>query len=70
MIFIREIPLPYGVRGFTTPDIDDNYNIYINEKLSDEQKRRTLDHEMEHIKNDDFYSCEDISVIEDRIRCK
>ncbi len=62
--------MPYGVRGFTTPDIDDNYNIYINEKLSDEQKRRTLDHEMEHIKNDDFYSCEDISVIEDRIRCK
>lgn len=62
--------MPYGVRGFTTPDIDDNYNIYINEKLSDEQKRRTLDHEMEHIKNDDFYSFEDISVIEDRIRCK
>lgn len=60
--------MPYGVRGFTTPDIDDNYNIYINEKLSDEQKRRTLDHEMEHIKNDDFYSFEDISVIEDRIR--
>lgn len=62
--------MPYGVRGFTTPDIDDNYNIYINEKLSDEQKRRTLDHEMEHIKNDDFYSFEDISVIEDRIRRK
>lgn len=62
--------MPYGVRWFTTPDIDDNYNIYINEKLSDEQKRRTLDHEMEHIKNDDFYSFEDISVIEDRIRRK
>ena len=70
MIFIREIPLPYGVRGFTAPDIDNNYNVYINQKLSDDQKRRTLDHEMEHIKNEDCYSDEDIAFIENRISCK
>lgn len=67
MVFVREIPLPYGVRGFTTPDIDDNYNIYINETLSDEQKLLTLKHEINHVKNNDCHSDYDISFLEQRI---
>lgn len=55
MIHIREIKMPLTVRAFTVPDSNGDYNIYINMDLSDEAKRKSLDHEKRHIENDDFH---------------
>lgn len=55
-IFIRKIPLPFGVRAFTLPDSQGDYNVYINEKLSYEQQMKSLEHEKAHIDNGDFLS--------------
>ena len=41
--------LPYRVKGFVIP-CEDGYCIYINADLSDEEKRITYEHEIEHIR--------------------
>ena len=63
-VFIRKIPLPSGVRAFTIPDAQGDYNIYINENLSGEQQLKSLEHEKNHILNDDFYKDESAAEIE------
>ncbi len=60
MIFIREIKMPLTIRAFTIPDANGDFNIYINEDLSDAAKRKSLEHEKTHIKRNDFQK--DISV--------
>ena len=55
-IIIRLMPLPVGVRAFTIPDADGNYNVYLNCRLSAEQQRRSLRHEQMHIERNDFYT--------------
>ena len=63
--FVREIPLPFEVKGMVTPNAeDDSFSIYINSLLSDEQKLKALEHEIKHIEDDDFYNCKDIVEIE------
>ena len=63
--FVREIPLPYSVKGMVTPNAeDDSFSIYINALLPDEQKKKALDHEIKHIENDDFYNGKSIEEIE------
>lgn len=63
--YVREVPLPYEVKGMVTPDEnDDGYNIYINSRLSEDQKRKALKHEVDHIENDDFYNDKPIEEIE------
>ena len=54
-IIVRKIPLPVHVRAFTMPDPQGDYNIYINSALSEEQQRRSLLHELRHIRRDDFF---------------
>ena len=63
---VREVNLPYGVEGAVTPNNDTTFSIYINQNLSDDQKRKALKHEIEHIENDDFYNGKDIEEIEKR----
>lgn len=55
-IFIREIKMPLTIRAFTLPDANGDFNIYINENLSEEAKRKSLAHEKKHIKRSDFTS--------------
>ena len=47
---IREIKMPLTIRAFTIPDANGDFNIYINEDLSDEAKKKSLAHEKKHIK--------------------
>ncbi|MBQ7638266.1 MAG: hypothetical protein IJS90_05155 [Clostridia bacterium] len=54
-IIIREIVLPSAVRAFTLPDEQGDYNVYINSSLSDEQRKKSFQHELMHISRDDFY---------------
>ena len=63
MIFVREIELPIKIKGYTSPDIDGNYNVYINRDLDDTVKKKTLDHELSHIEKGHCF-CEDVSAYE------
>lgn len=63
-IFIREMKMPLTIRAFTVPDANGDYNIYLNNNLSDEAKQKSLNHEREHIENNDFSSSELARVIE------
>ena len=63
-IIVRLMPLPVGVRAFTLPDSDGDYNIYLNSCLSFEQQRRSLHHEQMHIRRGDFYKDIPASVLE------
>ena len=57
-IIIRGIVLPPHVRAFTLPDAQGDYNVYLNSMLSEEQQRRSLAHELRHIRRGDFYQRE------------
>ncbi len=63
-IFIREMKMPLTIRAFTVPDANGDYNIYINNDLSEEAKERSLKHEKMHIENNDFSSSEFARKIE------
>lgn len=67
-VFIRKIPLPLGVRAFTLPDEQGDFNIYINNKLSDEQQYISLKHEIQHILNGDCYKDMPACEIERRMK--
>lgn len=63
--FVREVSLPFEVKGIVTPNAeDDSFSIYINSRLSDDQKRKALKHEIDHIENDDFYNGKTIEEVE------
>lgn len=67
-IYIRTLSLPARIKGFTSLDADGDYNIFINESLSQEAKERTLKHEIQHISEkhlEYFYrECADADQIE------
>lgn len=66
-LIVREMKMPATVRAFTVPDADGNFNIYINKDLSDDAKKKSLDHEKRHISRNDFSACELARVIEDEL---
>lgn len=43
---------------------DGTYSVYINAKASDEQKKKAMRHEYDHMANDDMYGDQDILNIE------
>jgi hypothetical protein len=55
-IIIRIIDLPETVKGFTVKDENDDYNVYINAKLSEDARADAWRHEIEHIRKDHFYN--------------
>ena len=46
--------MPLTIRAFTLPDANGDYNIYVNESLSEEAKMKSLEHEKRHIERGDF----------------
>lgn len=63
-VFIRTIPLPYTVHGLVTPNDDGTYNIYLNENLPEETRRRYLSHELAHIAGDHLYDERPVEELE------
>lgn len=61
---VYEVPLPGDVRGAVRIDAEGFASIYINEALCPEQKRRTFDHEMRHIKRNDHMNGQSIREVE------
>ena len=65
MIFTRQADdLPFGVRGFVIHDENDDYTIFLNDRLGRDVNLKTLDHELEHIESNDFYATDEADYIE------
>ena len=63
--FIRLVPFPTTkCGGAVTPNDDGTYSVYINSRLDRRRQRKAADHELEHIKNDDFADGRKIADIE------
>ena len=67
-IVVRLMPLPAHVRAFTMVDAQGDYNVYINESMSFEQRRRSVAHEKRHIERKDFDREQRATEIERRAR--
>ena len=52
---VRIVRLPMHIHGFTMPDENGDYNIYLNDRLSDAELVRAYDHEVKHIEAGHFY---------------
>ena len=65
-IYVRLVNLPSSVKGVTVLDENDDYNIYINQKLPPDQQRKVYEHEKNHIDNNDFHNFDEIEEVEDR----
>lgn len=66
-VIVRLISMPLSVRAFTVPDAQGDYNVYLNEALSDEQLKKSFVHEKEHIKRGDFYKDMTAKAIESAV---
>ncbi len=60
--------MPLTIRGFTVPDANGDFNIYINESLSEAAKKKSLEHERNHIINNDFQKDMSAKLIESLVR--
>ena len=67
-IVVRLMPLPLHVRAFTMVDAQGDYNVYINEAMSFEQRLRSFAHEKRHIEREDFSSGQRATEIERKAR--
>ncbi len=55
-VFVRLVRFPsLSVRGAVREDVDGNYNVYIDERLSEEQQRQEYMHELKHIHKKHFH---------------
>ena len=61
---VRLMDLPHAVKGFVALDEDGFANIYINSRLSREEQRKTVRHEINHLAKDDFFNNVDIMSAE------
>ena len=55
-VLTRLIDLPDTVPAVTVLDEDGNYNVYINARLSNDNRRIAFEHELKHIKKSHFYT--------------
>lgn len=63
-IIVWKKDLPYFIRGQVLRDSDGDYNIYINARMSADMQRKTIWHELNHVKRGDFDSAYDIKYVE------
>lgn len=66
-VIIRIVRLPPHIRGYTMPDENGDYNIYISDCLNDESRVKTLRHELKHIRCGDIYSNESALQLESKM---
>lgn len=52
-IYFRELTAPLCCRGFVLEDPDGDFTVFVNRDLSPEQKVRTVEHELSHIRHGD-----------------
>ena len=52
--YVRLVSLPRAVEGVSVPNDDGSFDIYINSRLSPQQREETLEHELRHLKQEHF----------------
>ena len=63
--FVHLVPFPPGMYdGAVMPNDDGTFSIYIDSNADDEHRRIALEHELNHIRLDHFYSEKPLDVIE------
>lgn len=60
--YVYLIDLPDGVRGCTVPGANNDFTIYIDKRLSDEQQLKTYQHELRHILEGDFEKADVVEI--------
>lgn len=64
--FVHLVPFPHcGYDGAVMPNDDGTFSIYIDSNADDEHRRTALEHELNHIRLDHFYSEKPRSVLEE-----
>ena len=63
-IFVRYVMLPPGVNGATVTNSDGTLDVYINERLSDEGRRKALSHELRHARGSHMWICRPVALDE------
>lgn len=53
-IMVRLIDMPTAAGGFTLPDANGDYNVYINARAGLPAQLQAYEHELRHIHNGDF----------------
>ena len=66
-IITRLIDMPTRIKGFTLPDPDGNYNIYLNQNLTQEEIDEIYRHEIKHIELGHFCSFKTVAELEAEI---
>ena len=61
---VRMVNLPGDIHGAVRLSEDGFANIYINDQLSPQARKKAFRHEAKHIENNDFYNDKPISEIE------
>ena len=61
IIRLAHIPVP----GVTVLDENGDYNVYINDRLTFEQRRKVVDHEMNHIELEHFFDDRSVKDLEE-----
>ena len=65
MIYTRQASdLPSGVKGFVLHDENDDYTIFLNDRLGRNANIKTFDHELDHIAFGDIYATDSADYIE------
>lgn len=52
--YVYMVPFPDGIREAVTPGYENDYTIYINENLPDEEKLKAYRHAVNHCIRNDF----------------
>lgn len=63
-IYVYQIPLPMTVKEMVSPGCDDDFTIYINDRLSDRRKLEAYEHALRHCNGD--FALDDVQEIEKR----
>jgi hypothetical protein len=63
-VIIRLVDLPFPIKGATVKDAEGDYNIYINARLSEDERVKTYWHEIEHIRLGHFYDERPVAIKE------
>lgn len=63
-VIIRLVDLPETVHGMTIIDAEGDYNVYINAKISEDERVKAYRHEINHIRLGHFYDERPVAVKE------
>ena len=65
-VYVYLIDMPYKVHEVVSPCLDGNYTVYLNSRLSYQDRVKAYNHALRHIETCDFECEEDIQTIEAR----